>query len=146
MTVAGEDVLRTITQSPSARQRNCLRGRAHWRALFTHIPIGNDIVAQAQMVGDDGGHRLDAGHVDLAQLLDRARMPFSSPTILSASSSLIAMRESRAILFTVSLSTDMNGQLALCSRSINRQNCAFQPRFKYPVLFCANSLNAARRP
>ena len=37
----------------------------------------------------------------------QAKMPLSSPTILSASASLIAIRESRAILFTVSLSTDM---------------------------------------
>lgn len=40
--------------------------------LVADVAIGHDIVAQAQMVGDDRGHRLDALGIDLAQLLDPA--------------------------------------------------------------------------
>ena len=45
-----------------------------FRRVFQHVvaavAVVDDVVAQAKLIGDDGGQRLDAVGIDLAQLLD----------------------------------------------------------------------------
>ena len=81
--------------------------------LVADIAVGDDILAQAQMVGDHRGHRLDAGGVDLAELLDPAEDVVElGNERLGLGIGRCAMRARLAILRTVAVSTDMLARLA----------------------------------
>jgi hypothetical protein len=69
--------------------------------------VGDDIRPHPKLVRNDGGHRLDAGHVDLLQLLDPADDVVELGHQSLDLTSVTAMRASLAIWRTVAVSTDM---------------------------------------
>ena len=75
--------------------------------VIPDVSVVHDIVAKAELLIDHRGERFDAVGIDLGELLDQPRMLLSSGASRSISSSLMAIRASRAMWRTCSFVTDM---------------------------------------